>query len=202
MLGDSNSDRVNRRRAATRREILDAAWEVLRAEGPAALSLRDLASRVGMRAPSLYSYFSSKNDIYDALFADGYQTVLDVYGSIERSDDPAADVRAAAHRFVALAVEDPVRYTLLFQRPIPGFEPSPEAYAPSVAMYQLLIERMAAIGVTDQADLDLWTALLSGLASQQVANDPGGDRWLRLVDDAVDMFLAHVRSRTGARRKG
>src|SRR5687768_5832973 len=155
-----------------------------------------------MRAPSLYSYFSSKNDIYDALFADGYGAVLAVYGGVERSDDPLADLRASAHRFVALAVDDPVRYTLLFQRPIPGFEPSPEAYAPSVAMYQLLIERMAAAGITDQAHLDLWTALLSGLAAQQVANDPGGDRWLRLVDDAVDMFFAHVQPRTRARRKG
>ena len=69
-------------------------------------------------------------------------------------------------------------------------------------MYQLLIERMAAAGITEQADLDLWTALLSGLASQQVANDPGGDRWLRLVDDAVDMFLAHVQPRARASRKG
>ena len=193
---------MNRRRAATRREILDAAWEVLRADGPAALSLRDLAARVGMRAPSLYSYFSSKNDIYDALFEDGNRAVLAVYESVEPTDDPVADLRASAHRFVQLAVDDPVRYTLLFQRPIPGFEPSPEAYAPAVAMYQTLVERMAAAGITDQADLDLWTALLSGLAAQQVANDPGGDRWLRLVDDAVDMYLAHVRPRTGADRKG
>jgi hypothetical protein len=38
----------------------------------------------------------------------------------------------------------------------------------------------------------LFTALLSGLADQQIANDPGGDRWLRLVDSAVDMYLGHV----------
>jgi hypothetical protein len=48
---------------------------------------------------------------------------------------------------------------------------------------------LAEAGVTDQADVDLWTAVLTGLASQQVANDPGGDRWLRLVDAAVDRFL-------------
>lgn len=202
MLGESNSDRVNRRRAATRREILDAAWDVLRADGPAALSLRDLAARVGMRAPSLYSYFSSKSDLYDALFMDGYQSVLASYETIDRTADPLADLRTSAHLFVTLAVEDPVRYTLLFQRPIPGFVPSAAAYAPSVAVYQLLVERMAAAGVTAQHHLDLWTALLSGLAAQQVANDPGGDRWLGLVDDAVDMFLAHVRPRARARRKG
>ena len=38
--------------------------------------------------------------------------------------------------------------------------------------------------------VDLWTALVTGLASQQVSNDPGGDRWRRLLDPAVGMFLA------------
>ncbi len=34
--------------------------------------------------------------------------------------------------------------------------------------------------------------MTAGLAAQQTANDPGGDRWLRLIDDAVDMYLDHV----------
>ena len=33
---------------------------------------------------------------------------------------------------------------------------------------------------------------MSGLSSQQLANDPGGDRYLNLIDSAVDMFWAHV----------
>jgi hypothetical protein len=33
---------------------------------------------------------------------------------------------------------------------------------------------------------------VSGLSTQQIANDPGGDRWLRLIDDAVDMYAKHV----------
>ncbi|TMK84168.1 MAG: helix-turn-helix transcriptional regulator, partial [Actinobacteria bacterium] len=64
-------DRRAERREATKAEILDAAWEVVRAEGLAALSLRDLAAKVGMRAPSLYSYFDSKHAIYDAMFLQG-----------------------------------------------------------------------------------------------------------------------------------
>ena len=46
----------------------------------------------------------------------------------------------------------------------------------------------AEIGITDPAALDMWTALLSGLITQQASNDPGGDRWRRLLDDAVEMF--------------
>ena len=54
-------DRRSERNAATRAEILEAAWALVREEGPAGLSLRDLGRRVGMRAQSLYSYFDSKH---------------------------------------------------------------------------------------------------------------------------------------------
>ncbi len=55
-----NTDRRTRRREATRQEIVDAAWTLAREQGLAGLSLRELARQVGMRAPSLYSYFPSK----------------------------------------------------------------------------------------------------------------------------------------------
>ena len=58
------------RREATKAEILDAAWALVREHGLGALALRDLAARVGMRAPSLYQYFDSKTHaIYGAMFA-------------------------------------------------------------------------------------------------------------------------------------
>jgi hypothetical protein len=53
-----------------------------------------------------------------------------------------------------------------------------------------MTEVLVAAGATSPEKLDLWTALLSGLAAQQVSNDPGGDRWSRLVEPAVDMFVA------------
>jgi len=32
---------------------------------------------------------------------------------------------------------------------------------------------------------------MTGLVDQQISNDPGGDRWSRLVDEVVTMFLAY-----------
>ena len=63
----------SRRHEATRREILDAAWAQAEELGIAAISLREVAAAVGMRAPSLYTYFASKDAIYDAMFAEGYE---------------------------------------------------------------------------------------------------------------------------------
>lgn len=56
-------DRKAERRTATRREIVDAAWQVARDKGLAQVTLRDVAELVGMRAPSLYTHFASKHAI-------------------------------------------------------------------------------------------------------------------------------------------
>lgn len=40
--------------------------------------------------------------------------------------------------------------------------------------------------------MNMFTALFSGLVSQQWANDPGGDRWSRLVERGADMFADDI----------
>jgi AcrR family transcriptional regulator len=188
-------DRRAERREATRAEILEAAWELMREHGVAGLSLRDLGQKVGMRAQSLYSYFDSKDAIYDALFADGVRDYLERWRKVPRTDDPRADFRVVCRLFIDFCLEDPARYQLLFQRTIPGFEPSPESYAPSVEGLEITGQMLADAGGDDPADLDLFTAITTGLVDQQISNDPGGDRWYSLLDDALDMFFARVDAR-------
>ena len=177
------------RRAASVRRILDAAWRLSRERGLSGWTLRDLGAAVGMRAPSLYGYFDSKSALYDALFADGYRRLLERADALPHTDDPRDDVRRAAHLFVDFCVEDPARTQLLFLRTIPGFEPSPGSYALAVEVLDRLARALAEAGVDAPTDVDLWTAALTGLATQQSSNDPGGDRWVRLVDTAVDRLL-------------
>ena len=56
----SRRDRV---RAATTGEIKETARRILVAEGPEAVSLRAIAREMGMTAPALYRYFSSREDL-------------------------------------------------------------------------------------------------------------------------------------------
>ena len=188
-------DRRARRSAETRAEVVAAAWDVARERGLAGIALRDVAARVGMRAPSLYSYFSSKHDLYDAMFADGYTQAERELTAVAGDLPPVERLRAAARGFVAFCQADPVRYQLLVQRTVPGFTPSPESYAIALRFLDDGRRALHATGVTEQRHLDLWTALLTGLTDQQISNDPGGDRWTGLVDEAVDMLLAHVLGR-------
>jgi AcrR family transcriptional regulator len=175
-----------------RREILDAAWRLCREHGLPGLSLRDLASRVGMRAPSLYSYFDSKEAIYDAMFADSQRELLETMAFLGDGVPTRADFHAGARAFFDFCTADPLRYQLMFQRVVPGFTPSEESYALAVQVIEQFDSRLRSLGVVEPRSRDLWTALLTGLTDQQISNDPGGDRWGRLLREAVDLFCDHV----------
>lgn len=184
----------DKRREAARREILAAAWAVAHENGLGALTLREVAARVGMRPPSLYTHFASKHAVYDAMFGQAWAELLELVESQEPDlpAEPRAALRGIGRRFFAFAVADPERHQLMNVRTIPGFEPSAEAYAYSVRCYTLTRRRFARIGVTEQADLDLYTAVIGGLVNQQLANEPGGDRWARQVDRAMDMLADEI----------
>jgi AcrR family transcriptional regulator len=194
MLGTPTRDRQTERRKATQQEIVNAAWEIAREKGLAELTLRDVAARVGMRAPSLYSHFASKHAIYDAMFGEAWAEYerTDLARREEMPSDPRALVTAKMLQFFDFAAADLARHQLMNQRTIPGFEPTPEAYAPSERVLQRGIEELAAVGVTDRGDVEILFALASGLADQQLANDPGGDSRRRLVERAVAMWADGV----------
>jgi AcrR family transcriptional regulator len=194
-------DRRAERREATRAEILEAAWALARTQGLAGLSLRDVARRIGTRPPSLYWYFDSKHAIYDAMFADANRQLLQRLAEQDWPEDARELLRAGARVFVEFCTEDVARYQLMFQRTIPDFEPSPESFALAMEVFDTMRMRFGAAGLNDPSDLDLWTALIAGLSAQQTSNQPGGDRWLRLIDEAVDMYADHVFAKNGPRRQ-
>ena len=188
-----NRDRRAERREATRREIVDAAWEIARQNGLSAVTLREVAGRIGMRSPSLYSHFDAKNAIYDAMFAEAWGELCAVFDVLEPL--PAAHRRAIlamAEAFFDFAVADLARYQLMNQRTIPDFGPSDEAYAASIAAYERMRAVLRRCGVRSQADLDLCTAMIGGFVDQQLANDPGGTRWRRQLPRLVDMYCNEV----------
>ncbi len=156
--------------------------------------MRDLGSRVGMRAQSLYVYYSSKNAIYDAMFAEANQEILDRVSAVPVTGDPVRDLRRHAHVFLEFCNEDPVRYQLLYQRTIPGFEPTAASYVLASKGLEVIRRCLRACGITNSRGFDAWTAIIGGLAAQQNANEPGGRRWLRLADELTDMYLSRYAS--------
>lgn len=195
------TDRRQERRAAKLAAIVAEAWKLARRDGLAAISLRDLGDQVDLRQPSLYAYFDSKLALYDAMFADGNRQLIEAVTTLSEREDPSEALVELVEEITRFSAADTVRHQLLFQRTIPGFEPSPGSYELAREFYAFTQQRLAAAGVSDPGDVDIFTALVSGLGHQQVANDPGGDRWVRQSRRAVEMYLAEVaRSATGSTR--
>jgi AcrR family transcriptional regulator len=187
------ADKVALRREAKVASIVASAWQLAREYGIGGVSLHALAREVGMRQPSLYEYFDSKDALYDAMFADGNRQLLARLDVLKLPRDPRAALKKFLSAFVAFALEDPARCELLFQRHIPGFVPSPESYALAEMALGGTVKLMHEAGVAEQGDIDCIVAVTAGLMDAQMSNDPGGNRWTRhlnrladlLVDDAI-----------------
>jgi AcrR family transcriptional regulator len=189
MLGETNASWTERRRGDTRDAILTAAWEVAREVGIGALTLREVAMRVGMRAPSLYTHFDSKHAIYDAMFGQAWTEYLVAVADMEVPSQPRPALRLVARTFFDFATADLARHQLMNVRVVPDFSPSPESYAPAVQVMADLVGLLEGIGLDPtEEDVDLFVAIVGGLIDSQWSNDPGGTRYARLLDRAVDMY--------------
>lgn len=188
-----------RRHRETSREILEAAWRLAEEAGIAGLSFREVARAVGMQAPSLYTYFDSKDALFDAMFAEGYrqlgEAVTEWIAQVE-GHEPVDALGTVVGLWIRFCQESIARYQIMFTRAIPGWSPSEEAYAISAQEYERMAGELEPFGISRPEDLDLYTAVASGLAAQQIANDPHGDRWFRLARIAAHMLLEDITRRT------
>jgi AcrR family transcriptional regulator len=201
----ARTDRRHRRREQTIEEILEVAVELMSEHGVAGLSLGEVARRVGIRTPSLYVYFDSKNALYDAIFERGWRQLGEAMEQhMLEPGDPAKHLDYAmrlAGTFVRWSVEHPAYAQLMAWRPVPDYDPSPEAYAPAVEALNRGRDAFIALrdagGLRADADIDEalrnWTVLISGVVTQQLANAPDEPydqgTYTRGLPQLVAMFL-------------
>ena len=201
---DPPRNRRQQRRLDSIEEILTLAVEQMGEEGVAALSLSTVARRMGIRPPSLYQYFPSKLAVYDALFAQGYTWLLaEVVAVMDTTDDAIEQMQGSSAVMARWTQAHRVHAQLMFWRPVPGFEPSPESFAPAQEMLALTTTRLegavaSGLLVPEAATpegLALYTSLIGGVISQQLANEPdapvGEGRFARAMPAAVDMFVQY-----------
>src|SRR6476659_5982958 len=125
-------DRRARRRQETIEEILDIAIDVMTEHGVNGLTLAEVARRLGVQPPAIYKYFASIGAVYDALFRRAAAENLAVLREAMRRREPGLEALTtgleASGRWV---MQNKALAQLLFWRPVPRFQPSPEAFAPS-----------------------------------------------------------------------
>jgi len=213
-ISQSVTSRTARRRQATIDEALDYAEQLVAERGAGAVTIAEIARRMGMQPPSVYKYFPSLHGVYDALFARGNDRLAAFV------DDAVADLDPGLHRLLE-GTRAMMRWSmlnrglasLLFSRPIPGFQPSATSYA----VAEQLVERaradlavaVRAGELAPHADNDevfrLFTSISAGLTSQQLANEPDATYesglFTSLTDRALDMFVQHYSTQPGKARR-
>jgi AcrR family transcriptional regulator len=189
----TTATRTERRRGVIRDEVVETAWALAREGGVAAVSLKNVADRMGVKSPSLYEYVPNLHGLFDLMFQSGWRQLMN---EVTALSGEGADAGTWFRRVLAFCVVDPARFQLMLQRPVPGFTPSAEAMALSQEVYDSMRAVLAGFGVTRQTDVDLIDSLLLGLAGNQIANEPGGTRYVALADDAVGLLLRHAKRRT------
>jgi len=195
--------RRRRRREDTIREILTIATELMADHGVAALSLSDIARRLGIQPPSLFRYVPSKLALYDALFAEGARQVLAAFRSAAAEAEPGLPaLRAGLTALARFVLANPVFGQLLFWRPVPGFTPSPASFRPAedfVAAVRAVLRDAAGRGhlhpdAASEEGHALLSVLFAGALTQQLANEPGAaledGRFTRLLPRLISMFAA------------
>ena len=147
-----------------RDEILDVASTLLEEEGPDALTMRELATRMGIRAPSLYKHVSDKADILAGLQE---RALLDMAQHLAAAS-PGLEPLAQAYRSWATA--HPRLYELATRRPLARERLAPGVEAAAAAPV------VAAAGGDEHLARSLW-AMAHGLVDLELSDrfPPGAD---------------------------
>jgi len=196
-------DRRARRRQETIDEILVIAQEIMTEEGVNGLSLAEVARRLGVQPPSVYKYVPSLMAIYDELFRQGQTENLEVMRqAIDAAEPGMAAINAGLEASGRWLLAHRALGQLLFWRPVPRFEPSPEAFAPAIEMVAIqrvqLANAVARGEVGPGADSDeamyLISVLITGVLSQAMANEPdlawGEGRFTPAFPKLMSLFTA------------
>ena len=141
-----HDDRTTRHRTASadvRRLIVEAAVEVLDADGPEALTVRGVAERAGVSPTGVYNHLGGKDGVLSALFAMGFDELHDAIEGIDL-DDPLEAFTESGRQYRATALRHPGRYSLMFERSGRGWMPDVEDFTHAAAAFTALERRVVA----------------------------------------------------------
>jgi len=195
---------MGRRNEHSREELkalaLRAAGEIVAEKGAAALSMREVARRIGYTVGALYIVFENLDDLIVHV---NEQTIIELRASLERirgrANQPAQNLRLLVAAYLGFALLHTAKWRLVFEHRLPDGQKAPATYAGhTAAIFALVSERLRESGTTSDAaaTAEVATALWSGAhgicmlavtGKLQVATQASVQR---LLDLLLDRFLS------------
>ena len=196
--------RHHQAREATRRAILDAALALFVADGYAQVSLRNIAAKVEYSPGAIYSYFSSKDDIFFALAEEGFRLLGAAHLARPDTADAVEDLAAVAWQFYEFSEQHPQYFALVFlDRHVPRIGREYEHFAFMADLRSRLLARVQRCidegrfppSLHPDTALRLLWAPVLGITSMRLSNRlaPGEDAE-GLVRDAISTTIAGLQA--------
>lgn len=193
-----------------REEIVEAGLRLLVETGDEdAVTIRAVATAVGVSPPSIYLHFPDKDSLLHAVCDATFAHLDDfIEAAVAGIDDLGAELRARGKAYVRFGVENPEQYRILFMTR-PSHAHDEELPAPAAFEHHLLAcQRAADAGLLDeavdpfQAALTLWSGV-HGITSLLIAKPTfgWGDRDA-VVDHVLDTLVRGLGRGASARPAG
>ncbi|GGF34550.1 TetR/AcrR family transcriptional regulator [Subtercola lobariae] len=161
-------------RADTRSRIVEAAAQLLRDEGPAAVTTRGVAEAATVQAPTIYRLFGDKDGLLEAVAEHVMATYVSAKSAVVEAAtaddvDPLDDLREGWHAQIRFGVENPSIFRLLSEpdrvRNSPAAESGRrvlEARVHRIALIgRLRVSEPRAVGMIQSAGVGTISTLLS-----------------------------------------
>jgi AcrR family transcriptional regulator len=147
--------RRERLRAQTLAEIRQHGLAQIAEGGPAALSLTGIAKAMGMSAPALYRYFTSRDDLLVSLAEESWADIADTLTEAAKRTQSAAPevrLRAALNGTRQWALGQPHRYRLVFGSSYGSGKLDPDRIIPPAQRSMgIVLSALAELGPADRA---------------------------------------------------
>jgi len=172
-------------------QLIETAARLLADEGPHAVTTRRVATEVGTSTTAIYSLLGSKEELFRAMYREGFERLSDHLAAAPRSDDALQDLQNLGAEYHAMGMESPQLYRVMFDCPIPEFVIDDEDVEFSMGTLQVLIDAVQRcvddghfVGDARDLALELWS-MNHGVTSLAIAGMLGSP-------EAARERLAHL----------
>jgi AcrR family transcriptional regulator len=110
-----------------RSRLLDVAVNLLETDGPDSLTMRRIAAEAGCTTTVIYTMFGNREGLAEALYLEGFERFRRFLEAVPPRRNPLEHLHALGPAYRQACLAEPGYYSLMFERAIPGFEPSERA---------------------------------------------------------------------------
>jgi AcrR family transcriptional regulator len=174
--------RAKQRTPELRDRVLAAAIGLLARDGVAGFTARSIAREAATSPSAVYELFGDKAGLLREVFFEGFRLLRGQLDTLQRTEDPRADLLALAESYRDFIRAHPVLAELMFSRPFVDFDPSRSELQAGASVRELIVGRVRRAidaGALHGEATDLahvLVALVQGLVAAESAGRLGSSR--------------------------